>query len=139
MLNQIQEKSGNEYYYHGNKYFIEGIVYVLIARVKIYVRRQVFDFIRRYMENANVPKFSNRLVLHIEYNWRHTGLGLSLFSSSVLLCKRKKNFFYFNSRHEWLPLHICIKFLYFYIFSNHIPQNRRPDSNLSEMSECNYA
>lgn len=44
------------------------------------------------IESANVPKFSNRLVLHIAYNQRHS-LGLSLFSSSVLLCKRKKKDF----------------------------------------------
>lgn len=61
MLNQIK-KSGNEYYYHGRKHFIADIACTYRVSKDLCPTSVKFDFI----EYANVPKFSNRPVLHIE-------------------------------------------------------------------------
>lgn len=135
MLNQIKRNS-NDYLLPMELNIFLRATHVLIAWVKICVHLSGLT-LHADIEYANVPKFSNRPIFHVKHEIE-SSLGLSLFSSIImLLWKERKSLFLFNSRHEWLPLHICIKFLYFYIFSNHIPQNRRPDSNLNGMNECN--
>lgn len=102
----------------------------------IYKYANVFsNFPIRLVQNVRSDQIQSKdhRFLHIQIIHTHTHTFIYIYISSSIPSKAQ---FYFTQTGMTTSSHNCIKFLYFYIFSNRIPQYTHFDSNPYTINGC---